>query len=161
MGSIPWAVWAMLVVVLGYLWIAARVRLGIARRRLAGGSLVIGNNLQIAWITRGFVIAFVFTVAAMIWLDLGLGWAWLIAINLATMAVFWWDKVKGVVAGKRVPENTLHTLAAVGGSTGLLVGIDVFRHKKSDEERKFRQRLWNIILLQAVFVALIARQLAG
>ncbi len=159
--AIPWGGWAVITVVLTYLWLAARTRLGIANRRHAGTELRIGNNLLQAWLVRGLTLSVVLMIVAMIWLDLGAGWAWLLSVNVATMLIFGWDKLKALVAGRRVPESTLHSFVAVGGGAGLLLGVDAFKHKKSDEKRRFRQRAWNIVLIQAVIAFLILRNRAG
>lgn len=159
--AIPWGGWLVITIVLVYLWLAARTRLGIARRRLEGKEIRIGNNLLRAWLVRGLTLSVIGMIVAMMWLDLGVGWAWMLSINVVTMAIFGWDRLKAIVAGKRVPENTLHSFVAVGGGPGLLLGVDAFKHKKSEEKQAFRQRAWNILLVQALIVFLILRSRSG
>jgi uncharacterized membrane protein YsdA (DUF1294 family) len=75
------------------------------------------------------------------------------AINLASFLAFAWDKRCARKGMWRVPERTLLTLAAVGGSIGAVVGQRTLRHKTSKEP--FRTYLLLIIVLQvAVAVAL-------
>ena len=131
--AIPWGGWLVITIVLVYLWLAARTRLGIARRRLEGKEIRIGNNLLRAWLVRGLTLSVVGMIVAMMWLDLGVGWAWMLSINVVTMAIFGWDRLKAIVAGKRVPENTLHSFVAVG------VGLDCCSASTRSDTRRARR----------------------
>jgi len=57
--------------------------------------------------------------------------AWLIAINLVTLYVWFDDKRRSVRNRRRVPEMVLLGLSALGGSLGAWVGIGLVRHKRS------------------------------
>ena len=59
----------------------------------------------------------------------GLLAAWLLAINLATFAVYGADKRRARRGAWRVPERTLLLLPLLGGSIGALLGMRVFHHK--------------------------------
>ncbi len=54
---------------------------------------------------------------------------YLVLINLITFAVYGIDKRKAQKNAWRIKESTLLLLAAIGGSVGALLGMQVFRHK--------------------------------
>ena len=54
---------------------------------------------------------------------------YLVVINLIAFAAMGWDKSSAVRGVERIPERTLLTLAAVGGSVGAVAAQQVFRHK--------------------------------
>lgn len=56
-------------------------------------------------------------------------WGYLLAVNLAALAVMGYDKGQAKRRGRRVAEKRLFTLAAVGGSVGIWLGMQFFRHK--------------------------------
>lgn len=81
---------------------------------------------------------------------------YLLAINLATFAVFGWDKRRSVADLPRVPENRLLWLAALGGSFGALVARRMFRHKT--RKQPFSNQLILIAALQlgaAIFAVVL------
>ena len=51
------------------------------------------------------------------------------AVNLLALLVMGLDKHRAKVHRRRIPEATLMTLAAIGGSIGVLGGMFLFRHK--------------------------------
>ncbi len=60
----------------------------------------------------------------------GIAALWLAACNLYAFFLCGFDKRRAKQPGKRrVPEKTLFLWAAVGGSAGLWLGMQVFRHK--------------------------------
>jgi uncharacterized membrane protein YsdA (DUF1294 family) len=71
----------------------------------------------------------------------------LVVMNLATFAMFGSDKAAAVGKRSRVPERTLLTLAALGGSPGALLARPVFRHKT--RKQPFGAWLMLIVFLQA------------
>lgn len=74
-----------------------------------------------------------------------------IAINCAVLLIFAYDKM---IAGKkntRVPEIVLYTIAVIGGSIGLLLGMRLFRHKT--RKGSFQIVLTLIVLIQTWLVA--------
>lgn len=72
----------------------------------------------------------------------------LAVINLMTFLIFGLDKRAAVERGARVPERTLLTLAALGGSPGALLARAVFRHKT--RKQPFGAWLTLIVFLQVV-----------
>jgi uncharacterized membrane protein YsdA (DUF1294 family) len=86
----------------------------------------------------------------------GLGIAAYVAlVNAVTFLVFAWDKYCAENGKWRVPERTLLTLAAAGGTPGAMAGQRWLRHKTRKEP--FRSRLIRIAILQVV--ALLALSL--
>ena len=55
--------------------------------------------------------------------------AYLIIINAAAFVLMLADKINAKRGAWRVPEATLMTVAAIGGSVGALAGMYTFRHK--------------------------------
>lgn len=55
--------------------------------------------------------------------------AYLLIINAAGLLLMLTDKWKARKNRRRIPEATLMTVAALGGSTGILLGMYLFRHK--------------------------------
>ncbi len=53
----------------------------------------------------------------------------LIAVNLVSFALYGLDKVKAKRGLWRIRESTLLLVAALGGSLGALMGMELFRHK--------------------------------
>lgn len=76
----------------------------------------------------------------------------LAALNLATFLSFGWDKLAAVEGRSRVPERTLLTLAALGGSPGALLARPVFRHKT----RKQPFSAWLVLIVFLQVAAIIA-----
>jgi len=61
---------------------------------------------------------------------------YLIAVNIFTLILMWWDKRKAKKKEWRIAEATLLLLAFVGGALGLFIGLFKFRHKTL--KRSFR-----------------------
>ena len=57
----------------------------------------------------------------------------------------------------RIPELTLHTLSAIGGSPAAFVAMAVFRHKTI--KSSFRILFWSIVVLQLVLTAYVVKVL--
>ena len=72
-------------------------------------------------------------------------------LNLATFLVFGWDKRVAAARHPRVPQRTLLTLAALGGSPAALLARPVFRHKT--RKQPFSAWLVLIVFVQVVVVA--------
>ena len=67
---------------------------------------------------------------------------YLLLINLVTFLIFGLDKWKAKRKEKketvrRIPEKTLFTLSALGGSVGALLGMKVFHHKTLHKTFRF------------------------
>lgn len=54
---------------------------------------------------------------------------YLILINALGLLIMLADKRKAIKKKWRIPEATLMTVAAIGGSIGILAGMQLFRHK--------------------------------
>lgn len=62
---------------------------------------------------------------------------YIIIINVITFIVYGVDKLKAKKNWWRIPEATLLTLAAIGGSIGAWCGMMAFRHKTKHLKFKF------------------------
>lgn len=72
---------------------------------------------------------------------------YLIAINLLTFLLYWWDKRQAVYRGWRIPEGTLLLLGAAGGSPAGFLAQRLLRHK--NRKTSFQLAFWLITFLQA------------
>jgi uncharacterized membrane protein YsdA (DUF1294 family) len=83
--------------------------------------------------------------------DLGsIATAALVVLNVLTFALFGWDKACAVGNRRRVPERTLLTFMAVGGSPGGWLAMLIFHHKTS--KTSFRSIAIAIALLQIIAI---------
>lgn len=55
--------------------------------------------------------------------------AWLLITNLAGFVQMYIDKRRAQKGRWRIPEKQLFLVAAIGGSIGSILGMQVFRHK--------------------------------
>jgi uncharacterized membrane protein YsdA (DUF1294 family) len=67
-------------------------------------------------------------------------------INLATVALYGYDKAIAGGRKLRVPESVLHWMAFLGGSPAALLSQSLFRHKTV--KPSFRRMFWLIVVLQ-------------
>lgn len=77
---------------------------------------------------------------------------YLLAVNVLTFIVFGVDKWKAQRGRWRVPEATLMGLAALGGSVGAWLAMQLFRHKT--QKKKFRYGVPALFVLQVAAVVL-------
>ena len=77
---------------------------------------------------------------------------YLLAVNVLTFIVYGVDKWKAQRGRWRVPEATLMGLAALGGSVGAWLAMQLFRHKT--QKKKFRYVVPILFVLQVAAVAL-------
>ena len=75
---------------------------------------------------------------------------YLLAVNVLTFIVYGVDKWKAQRGQWRVPEATLMGLAALGGSVGAWLAMQLFRHKT--QKRKFRYGVPALFVLQVAAV---------
>ncbi|MCQ2141758.1 MAG: DUF1294 domain-containing protein [Bacteroidales bacterium] len=75
----------------------------------------------------------------------------LLAVNIVTFTAYGIDKWKAKRHRWRIPESTLILMAAIGGSIGAYVGMQVFHHKT--QHRKFT---WGVPAIMAAQLAAVA-----
>lgn len=75
---------------------------------------------------------------------------YLLAVNVLTFIVYGVDKWKAQRGRWRVPEATLMGLAALGGSVGAWLAMQLFRHKT--QKKKFRYGVPVLFVLQVAAV---------
>ena len=56
-------------------------------------------------------------------------YAYLLIINALALLLMLTDKIRAKKNAWRIPEATLLTVAALGGSLGATIGMNLFRHK--------------------------------
>lgn len=87
----------------------------------------------------------------------GLNWAWLwsylIAINVATLLLYGYDKAIAGSGGRRVPETVLHGVELLGGTPAAFVGQRIFHHKT--QKGSYQARFWLIVAVQVVVIGII------
>jgi len=77
-----------------------------------------------------------------------------LTINLATALMFWFDKRQARHGGRRVPENRLLTLGAMGGSPAAQFARNKLRHKT--QKQPFANRMQHIVQMQRVGLVALA-----
>ena len=75
---------------------------------------------------------------------------YLLAVNVLTFIVYGVDKWKAQRGRWRVPEASLLGLAALGGSVGAWLAMQLFRHKT--QKKKFRYGVPALFVLQVAAV---------
>ena len=80
----------------------------------------------------------------------------LVAVNLAAFALYGLDKLKAKKGLWRIRESTLLLVAALGGSVGALLGMEVFRHKTKHLKFTLTVPLlcvaWVVIIAKSFFI---------
>lgn len=80
-------------------------------------------------------------------------YAYLIIINAAGFLFMRIDKQKALKNLWRIPERTLMAVAVMGGSIGVLLGMNLFHHKTKHE--KFRIGIPIILSVQILLAVLL------
>ncbi|WP_278321657.1 DUF1294 domain-containing protein [Clostridium massiliamazoniense] len=75
---------------------------------------------------------------------------YLILINLIGFFIMYYDKKKAIKGQWRISEATLITIAIIGGSIGVYLGMQNFRHKT--KHLKFKVGIPIIIIFQIIFL---------
>ena len=76
---------------------------------------------------------------------------YLFAINIVSFFLYGIDKYKAKKGQWRIPEATLLTMAAIGGSIGAWAGMRLWHHKTM--HKKFKYGIPLIIIMQIALVA--------
>lgn len=71
-------------------------------------------------------------------------------VNVATFALYGYDKLAAIRSWRRVPEATLHLFALLGGSPAGILARGLFRHKTI--KPSFRRMSWLIVALQVAAI---------
>lgn len=77
---------------------------------------------------------------------------YLAIINVVGFVMFGYDKFLAKARQRRIPESTLMTVAAMGGSVGCYASMMLFRHKT--RHFKFKIGIPFIIILQVTLYVL-------
>jgi uncharacterized membrane protein YsdA (DUF1294 family) len=93
-----------------------------------------------------------FAAALLLTIECGIHpiWSYLLSINLTTFLAYAYDKWSAPRDGRRIPERTLHLLAAAGGTPAALAGQLLLRHK--NRKRSFQIRFWIIVAGQILIL---------
>ncbi|MFO0949398.1 MAG: DUF1294 domain-containing protein [Planctomycetota bacterium] len=82
------------------------------------------------------------------------GWGgvllYLLGVNLATFALYGYDKFAAKANYRRIPERVLHRLTFAGGTPAAIAGQKLFRHKTIKPEFQTTFRL--IVATQAALL---------
>jgi uncharacterized membrane protein YsdA (DUF1294 family) len=102
-------------------------------------------------------VAIVLIVAVPLAFLLSWSWLWcyLIGINVATFALYGFDKSRAQREGRRVPEVVLHSAELLGGTPAAFVAQRVFHHKT--QKTSYQVRFWIIVAVQVIVVILLWR----
>ena len=77
--------------------------------------------------------------------------AYLLAINLITLMLFWWDRRRAFLQKRRFSERTLLIYVAAGGALGALRAMHLYHVKF--HKHSFKRKIWIILVLQIIIVA--------
>ena len=70
--------------------------------------------------------------------------AFVLTMSVVTLVAYGFDKLRAKRIGWRVPENTLHIMALLGGWPEALIGHKIFRHKT--QKTSFRIVFWTSVV---------------
>lgn len=76
---------------------------------------------------------------ALLWIDVGL--------SVISLVLYYFDKAAARQSAQRIPENTLHLVALLGGWPGALYAQQLLRHKSS--KASFRIVFWLTVAINA------------
>lgn len=71
---------------------------------------------------------------------------YILIINFISFLIMYIDKRKAIKKKWRISENTLIFISIIGGSIGMLIGMNFFRHKT--KHKKFTIGIPIIIIIQ-------------
>ena len=109
------------------------------------------------WLFPLLAVAVVLIVTWLLMSVIGWGWLWsyLIGVNIATLALYGYDKAAAGSGGRRVPEIVLHGCELLGGTPAAFVAQRLFHHKS--RKGSYQMRFWLIVAVQAAAVLVIWR----
>ena len=84
---------------------------------------------------------------------------YLLLVNALGFLLMLVDKIKAKKNRWRIPERTLMTIAAIGGSVGCLLGMYTFRHKTL--HLKFTVGIPVILALQLIAASILIPKIPG
>ena len=107
------------------------------------------------WLFSLLAVAIVLIVTWLLMSALSWDWLWayLIAINTATLALYGYDKAVAGSGGRRVPEIVLHGAELLGGTPAAFVAQRLLHHKS--RKGSYQMRFWLIVAMQAAAVLVI------
>ena len=82
---------------------------------------------------------------------------WLACVNVVGFFLMGLDKWKAKRGAWRIPEKNLFTAALLGGTVGVIAGMNTFRHKT--RHRKFAYGLPALLILQLLAAVWLLRQM--
>ena len=82
---------------------------------------------------------------------------WLAGINAAGFLLMGLDKWKARRGAWRIPEKALFTAALLGGTVGVIAGMQTFRHKT--RHRQFAYGLPALLVVQLLAAAWLMRRM--
>lgn len=74
-----------------------------------------------------------------------------VLMSIVSFVAYGFDKRRSQTKGRRVPEQTLHVMALLGGWPGALMGQRTFRHKT--QKLSFRVVFWLCVALNLIVVS--------
>lgn len=92
-------------------------------------------------------------------LNIGMGYTWLLALNLCLMALMGKDKLAAHKRWRRTPEVTLLVMTFLGGTPALFAGRKLFRHKTTKQE--FLYAMWGTLAAQVGCIVYFWNTLKG
>jgi uncharacterized membrane protein YsdA (DUF1294 family) len=104
------------------------------------------------WLFSLVAVAIVLIVALPLAVLLNWSWLWcyLIGINVATFALYGFDKSSARRDSRRVPEVVLHGAELLGGTPAAFIAQRVFHHKT--QKGSYQLRFWLIVAVQVIVV---------
>ena len=80
-------------------------------------------------------------------------------MSLSSFVAYGWDKWRAIHGGRRIPEQTLHVLALLGGWPGAWWAQRQFRHKT--QKISFRIVFWLVVVLHCGLVGVVVYRALG
>lgn len=111
-------------------------------------SNLLSNRIYLVPGLIGVVLALFVSCLSFSVFGLSISWALIIGLNLAAFCLCGLDKSAAMAGSIRVPEQVLLGFGLLGGSMGLLLGMQLLRHKT----RKSSFQFWLCLILVAQII---------